>query len=207
MGEDYRSDIAGQFGAGFPLTAILEEDAITITENAYNQSGLKEKVATLGAPVAVGDLVYLIPGEKNTYPNTKGLPVVAEMAAGTFYAGIITSTPEWVKMPSASMAFTDTDSADWEAILAGDNYRVATVEFLGITGAIEVDVKADGSNAVVIGDPTSLKYDVSEKKYVPVGAAGGGAGLLPMHYVPVGSVGDLHTIEVGVLEGGIVAIA
>ena len=202
---DYRSNITGQFRAGFPLTAILAEGAITVADG-YNTSGFKEKIATPASPISVGDLVYLAPGTKNTYPATGGLPVVAKMTAGTYYAGIVVSTPEWVKMPSESMNFTDFDNADWAAILAGENYRIATVEFLGITGAMEVEVKSDAAKTVVIGDPTSLKYDVSEGRFVAVGSGGGGSGLVPMHYVPTGN-GDLHTIEVGVLATSIVAQA
>jgi hypothetical protein len=202
---DYTSDIAGDLGASsFKMTCILEEGAITVADG-YNTNGEKVTIATPAAPIAVDDLVYLIAGTKNLGAETRLNPVVAKLAAGTFYAGRVTSTPEWDHTPAATMAFTDCDNADWAAILAGRYYRKASVEFFGVTGAFAGTVTADGSNEVAIGAPGDLKWDVSLGTFVP--AASGGTGLLPMHYVPAGVAADTYTIMIGVLATSIVAIA
>ena len=205
MATDYTSDIAADLeAASFKMTCILEEGALTVADG-YNSRGQKETMVTPAAPIEKDDLVYLIAGTKNLFVETAGMPVVAKLAAGTFYAGRVTSTPEWKYTPAASMDFTDCDNADWAAILAGKYYRKASVEFFGITGAFGGTVTADGSNEVAIGVPGDLKWDVSLGTFVP--AASGGTGLLPMHYVPAGSSGDTYTIMIGVLATSIVAIA
>lgn len=197
------STIAGNFQHGFPITCILEEGAITVSASAYGPGGTKEKVATLAAEIVKDDLVYLIAGVQNTYAATKGMPVVAKLAAGTFYIGIVTSTPEWVKMPASTMAFTDCDNADWGLILSGEYYRVATVEFIGVTGVFKGAVTGDGANEVAIGAPGDLKWDVSLGTFIPV--ASGGTGLLPMHYVP--AVAASYNILIGALATSAVAVA
>jgi hypothetical protein len=205
MVTDYTSDIAGDLDASaFKMTCILEEGALTVGDG-YNTQGEKVTTATPAAPVVVNDLVYLIAGVKNLCVETGNKPVVAKLAAGTFYAGRVTSTPQWKSTPAADMAFTDCDNADWAAILAGEYYRIASVEFFGVTGAFEGTVTADGSNEVAVGAIADLEWDVSLGTFIPVGS--GGTGLLPMHYVPTGSSGDLYSIMIGVLATSIVAIA
>ena len=205
MVEDLTSDIAGDLDAGiFKMTCILEEGALTVADG-YNTSGQKVTTVTPAAPVIVGDLVYLIAGVKNLCVECGDKPVVAKLAAGTFYVGRVTSTPQWKKTPSETMAFTSCDNADWAAILAGEYYRIASVEFFGVTGAFKGIVTADGSHEVAVGALIDLKWDVSLGTFVPV--ASGGTGLLPMHYVPTGSSGDTYSIMIGVLATSIVAIA
>ena len=205
MVNDYTSDIAGDLDAAqFKMTCILEEGALTVSDG-YNTQGEKVTIVTPAAPIVVGDLVYLIAGVKNLYVETGGKPVVAKLAAGTFYVGRVTSTPQWKNTPAATKAFTDCDNADWAAILAGDYYRMASVEFFGVTGAFEGTVTADASNEVAIGALIDLKWDVSLGTFAP--AASGGKGLLPMHYVPTGSSGDTYSIMIGVLATSIVAQA
>jgi hypothetical protein len=202
---DYTSDIAGDLDACFfKMTCILEEGAITVSDG-YNPRGTKELNANPAAPIAEGDLVYLIAGTKNLCAECRKNPVVAKLAAGTFYAGRVTSTPQWKHTPAVSMPVTDCDNADWAAVLAGEYYRLASVEFFGLTGAFEGVVTADGSNEVAIGAPGDLKWDVSLGTFVP--AASGGAGLLPLHYVPAGVASDTYSIMLGVLATSIVAIA
>lgn len=207
MAEDLRSAISGDFKYGFPITCILEEGAVTISENAFTPTGLKETVATLGNQIVKGDLVYLIPGEKNMYVETHGMPVVEKLTSGTLFTGKVMTNPEWNVMPAATKAFTDCDNANWAAILAGKWFRTATVELFGISDIFTVDVLADSSNTVIIADQTSIKWDVSEGYFVPVGAAGGGLGLLPLHYSPAGTSGDKYTILVAPLLAGLVSIA
>lgn len=204
MVEDLTSDIAGDLDAGiFKMTCILEEGALTVADG-YNTSGQKVTTVTPAAPVIVGDLVYLIAGVKNLCVECGDKPVVAKLAAGTFYVGRVTSTPQWKKTPSETMAFTDCDNANWALILAGEYYRIASVEFFGVTGAFKGIVTADGSHEVAVGALIDLKWDVSLGTFVPV--ASGGTGLLPMHYVPTGSSGDTYSIMIGVLATSIVAI-
>jgi hypothetical protein len=204
MVTDRTSNVAGDLSSGrFGISCILEEGALTAGEG-YNPNGQKVAIATPAAPIAVDDLVYLIPGEKNLGAETNLDPVVAKLATGTVYAGIVTSTPRWVYVPTESMAFTDCDNADWATILAGKYYRKATVEFFGVTGAFAGTVTADGSNEVDIGAIGDLKWDVTLGTFIPV--ANGGTGLLPMHYVPTGSSGDTYTIMIGVLATSIVVI-
>lgn len=205
MATDRTSDVAGDLtSARFKIPCILEEGAITVADG-YNEVGQKVTTATPAAPIAVEDLVYLIPGVKNLGVETNLNPVVAKLAAGTSYAGVVTSTPRWYNMPSETMAFTDCDNADWASILSGKYYRMASVEFFGVTGAFEGTVTADGSNEVAIAAPGDLKWDVSLGTFVPVGS--GGAGLLPMHYVPAGVSTDTYSIMIGVLATSIVAQA
>lgn len=205
MATDYTSDIAGDLGAShFKMACILEEGALTVGEG-YSINGGKETIVTPAAPIAVNDLVYLIPGTKNLGVETNLLPVVAKLAAGQVYAGRVTSTPEWEDtMPATTKAFTDCDNPDWAAILAGKYYRKASVEFFGVTGAFAGTVTADGSNEVAIGAIGDLKWDVSKGTFAP--AASGGKGLVPMHHVPTGVSGDTYTIMIGVLATTIVAI-
>lgn len=206
MATDRTSDIAGDLSASrLGIPCILEEGAITVADG-YNTRGQLESIATVAAPILVNDLVYLIPGTKNLGVETRLNPVVAKLAAGTFYTGIVTSTPRWNDVPpTTSMAFTDCDNADWAAILSGKKYRMATVQFFGITGVFDGIVTADGSNEVAIGAIGDLKWDVSLGTFVP--SANGGTGLLPLHYVPTGSSGDTYSIMIGVLATSIVAIA
>jgi hypothetical protein len=197
------SDIAGDLDAShFKMTCILEEGTLT-KGTGYNPQGEKLTTITPAAPIVVDDLVYLIAGTKNLCAECADLPVVAKLAAGTFYAGRVTSTPQWKVMPTATKAFTDCDNADWAAILAGKWYRMASVEFFGVTGAFKGTVTADGSNEVAVGAIADLKWDVSAGTFVPVGS--GGTGLLPLHYVPAGVSGDTYSIIIGVLATSIVA--
>lgn len=205
MVTDYGSDIAGDLeAASFKMTCILEEGALTVADG-YNTQGQKVTTVTPAAPIVKDDLVYLIAGTKNLAVETGLKPVVAKLAAGTFYAGRVTSTPQWKETPAATKAFTDCDNADWAAILAGKYYRMASVEFFGVTGAFKGTVTADGSNEVAVGAIIDLEWDVSIGTFIPV--ASGGTGLLPMHYVPTGSSGDTYSIMIGVLATSIVAIA
>jgi hypothetical protein len=205
MGTDRTSDIAGDLdAASFKMTCILEEGTLTVG-TGYNPSGQKVTTVTPAAPIVVDDLVYLIAGTKNLCVECGDKPVVAKLAAGTFYAGRVTSTPQWKVMPAASKTFTDCDDADWAAILAGNWYRMASVEFFGVTGAFKGTVTADGSNEVAVGAIGDLKWDVSLGTFAP--AASGGKGLLPMHYVPAGVNLDTYSIMIGVLATSIVAQA
>jgi hypothetical protein len=201
---DNTSDIAGDLDAAtFKMTCILEEGALTVGDG-YNTQGEKVTTVTPAAPVIVGDLVYLIAGTKNLCVECGDKPVVAKLAAGTFYAGRVTSTPQWKSTPAASMAFTNCDNADWAAILAGEYYRIASVEFFGVTGAFKGTVTTIDTHEVAVGAIADLKWDVSDGTFAP--AANGGTGLLPMHYVPAGA-GNTYSIMIGVLATSIVAIS
>lgn len=202
---DRTSNIAGDLSSGrLGIPCILEEGALTVADT-YNEVGQKVTTASPAAPIAVEDLVYLIPGVKNLGAETRLNPVVAKLAAGTFYAGVVTSTPRWVNVPKESLAFTDCDNGDWATILSGRYYRMATVVFFGVTGMFKGTITADGSNEVAIGAPGDLKWDVSLGTFVPVNS--GGTGLLPMHYVPTGVNLDLYSVMIGVLATSIVAQA
>ena len=201
---DYTSDIAGDLGAShFKMTCILEEGALTVSEG-YGIGGGKQTIVTPAAPIAVNDLVYLIAGTKNLGVETNLNPVVAKLAAGTFYVGRVTSTPEWDTPPSESKAFTDCDNADWAAILAGKWYRKASVEFFGITGAFAGTVTDDGTHPIPVAAMANLKWDVSDGTF---GYSTGGTGLVPMHHTPGASAGDTYTIMIGVLATSIIAKA
>jgi hypothetical protein len=201
---DYTSDIAGDLdAASFKMTCIMEEGALTVADG-YNTQGQKVTTVTPAAPIVKDDIVYLIAGTKNLGAETGLKPVVAKMVAGTFYAGRVTSTPQWKETPTATKAFTNCDNVDWAAILAGNYYRMASVEFFGLTGAFKGTVTTIETHEVAIGAPGDLKWDVSDGTFVP--AASAGTGLLPMHYVPAGA-GNTYSIMIGVLATSIVAIA
>lgn len=207
MATDNRSSIAGVFKYGFTIPCILCEGAVTVAD-AFSPTGLKQDdMITFGAEIEKGDIVYLTPGTKNLYEETEGMPVMTKMDASTRYAGIVVTDPKpaWSTPPASTLAFTDCDNANWAAILAAKAFRVASVAFFFTDAVFEVDVLCDGSNEVAVAAPGDLKYDVSEEKFIPVDS--GGAGFVPLHYVPAGSSGDQYTILVAALTAGIVGTA
>lgn len=181
MTDDNQVNIAGDTGSGLKLTCILQEGAVTIS-SAYGITGGKETVATYGSELEEGDYVMIDAGTYNTYDNTDGLPVVKAVAGAGPIVGRVVSTPELVgKLPSATKAYTNSSSADWGAILSGDYYRIATVEFFGVKQAIKARALGDGSNAIVAGAITTINYDVSDASWMYV--ASGGSGVINCHHV------------------------
>ncbi len=188
---DNQSNISGDFDGYERITCILQEGAITYQASAYGIGGGKAPMVTLGAAIVKDSLVMLDVGVQNTYAACKGLPVVKKVAGAGPIIGRVVSNPKWVKVPSASKAYTDSDNADWGAILAGEWYEVATVEFFGASGFITGKVMADGTNAIPVGNSANIKYDVSDASWKY--AAAGGAGVINMHHNVAGAAGDLTT--------------
>lgn len=188
---DNQSNISGDFEGYERITCILQEGAITYQASAYGIGGAKAPMVTVGAAIVKDDFVMLDVGMQNTYVACKGLPAVKKIAGAGPIIGRVVSNPKWVHVPSASKAYTDSDNADWGAILSGEWYRVATIEFFGASSFIPGKVMADGTNAIVVGASATIKYKVADAawKY----AASGGAGVINMHHNVAGTAGDLTT--------------
>lgn len=176
------SDIAGDFPAGVKMTTILKEGAITLSSTTVDKSGGKLTTLSFATPLEQGDIVIISTDTANTYAATDGLPVATQpTGTGALLMGRIVSTPTLVKAPSASQ---DT----WATMLAGEYYRIATVEWFGLQDIIKATLVDSGENAVVPGVVGTLKADVSAT--VALGddglsladAASGGTGLIPLHY-------------------------
>ncbi|RKX64423.1 MAG: hypothetical protein DRP42_06390 [Tenericutes bacterium] len=200
------SNIAGDYLGGLPLTCILDEGAITVTDRMYGVGGTYETGISYASELREGDIVTLSDETSNTYDACKGMPVVETVAnADDKVIGIITSSPRPVIMPAAT---GDADSLTKR--LAGQYYRVATVEIWGgITAIRTARLLTADAVAVVPGVTTSLDLDVSQCTtdhdfVLNDVAAAAGAGFMPFHYAAKASGADM-TILVGIVGLGTAA--
>lgn len=200
---DARSTIAGSYPGpnNCKITCILDEGTGTVSSTVYDQTGLSAKGLTWGSELEEGDYVALSNDTANTFVATGGVPVV-EMAQNgeTLVIGKIISTPKLNKFPPT------TASADTLAErLAAGYYRTAVVEILGgVTKIEKATVMCDGSNACVPGVGSTLKFNITSG-YATTGAglqfdsaSSGGVGVIPFHYCPAGTDGDLYSCLVGI---------
>lgn len=180
------SQIAGDSGGGLKLPCILYEGAPTVTDDALGPDGYTDTVITFASPLKKDSFVVHDVQTENTYATTKGLPVVKAIAAGTLIVGRIISTPKLVRAPTTTAA-----GDSWAKQLAGEYYRVATVEWFGLSGAIKAVVKGQNSTAIVPGVCATMKIDASDSVALAGGVvtlavqdvANGGVGLISHHYV------------------------
>lgn len=195
------STIASNFEAGFPLATILYEGALTLVSEGYTPSGAKETFVSRAAGLQKDQIVMLSADSGNTFSATDGMPVATTFAAGTAkIIGKIVSEPQWVKVPTASQ---DT----WATMLAGKYYRVATVEWYGVTDVVPATLTDSGENAIEPGAVGTLKLDASALAADPDGgiqvsdAASGGTGVFSFHY---SNTAGTYTVLLGFTGGGIV---
>lgn len=181
-------------------TCILDEGAYTPADT-YDSTGRLRKGGTFASPVAVGDAVALSTDTGATHAACKGLVLVTRPSNGTaLIIGKVVEIKKFGNYPSTA-AKADTLAER----LAGGYYNKAIVEF-NIPAKVEtVTVKCDGSHAVTPGTGTTLKYGITDSvaalaynqgKIIYDVVASGGTGVIPLHYVPAGSSGDLYSCSV-----------
>jgi len=200
------STIAGYTGGGIKLPCILQEGNLTYGAKIHGADGYHDTGVTIASPIGKNDWVTIDADAANTYIATGGNPVVKALAAGTLIVGQVISEPTWQQVPIASQTVRAT-------ILAGSWYRVATVEFFGLSGVAKaILVGADAAN-VVPGVAGTIQIDASASNALtdttgPVAlsvadVASGAAGIISFHYVPKGTA----TVSVLVgFTGGVVTI-
>lgn len=198
---DNTSKIAGNYpDYAFDQTCILDEGAPTVS-SAYDAFGQKQTVVTWAAELHAGDWVAISNDTGNTYVATGGLPVVQKaVTTETLVIGQIVDIPTdgKAKMPANTAA-----GDSWAKQLAGGYYRKARVKLYGgIVALKKATVMCDGTNATVPGVGSTLKFNItsgySGHKLVFDSAASDGVGVIPFHYVPAGTNGDLYSCLVGV---------
>lgn len=194
---DNTSLYAGEYNSGQRYTCILDEGTYTPADT-FDFTGRLVHGGTFASLIAVGDAVAISTDTAATYAASRGLPVVTRPATGTtLLIGKVVGIEIFGNYPSSS---TQSDSLSER--LAGGYYRKAIVEFNFSTKLEAVTVKCDGIHAVTQGDGTTLKYGITDSvaalayqsgKIIYDVVASGGTGLIPLHYVPAGSNGDLYT--------------
>ena len=192
------SQIAGYTGGGIKLPCILQEGNLTYGAKVHGPDGYFDTGVTIASPLSKNDWVTLDGDAANTYDATLGNPVVKALTAAAEVIGQIISEPTWQAVPGASQTVRAT-------ILAGKWYRVATVEFFGLSGVAKaILVGADAAN-VVPGVVGTIQIDASASNALagttgPVAlscadVASGAVGIISFHYVAKG------TATVSVLVG------
>jgi hypothetical protein len=202
---DNTSLYAGNYrGAILPVTCILNEGAPTVG-TSYDQAGLSQKTLTWADELYEGDIIAIANDSDITYVATEGSPVVERPQNGeTLVLGRIVSTPKLEKFPAASA-----DANTLAERLAGGYFRTANIEFFGVTQVLKAEVMCDGSNPTVPGVGVTIKFNITSGGVKHTlcfdSAASGGVGVIPFHYVPAGTNGDLYNCLVG-LTGFLIAV-
>lgn len=198
---DNRTGIAGSFGKGLYPTVLIDEGALTPTTGHDRYGGRDRTIAVGAAPVNEGEPVALVNSTENTYALTEGniLVEIPQNSEGLVLGRI--GTPEQQKVP-ATAGVADTLTKRLQA----GYLRSAGMELL-FPGLIKkVTVKCNGSNATIPGVGTTLKLDITDSQdadnLVFVQCDSGGTGVIPLHYVPAGTSGDLY--DCGVIITGLI---
>ena len=146
---------AGFYGGGKEITCICNEGNIAVTANAHIPRGVMGySVVVLSAELDKGDFVAIDEDPLNTYAATHGIPVVVLANATTGLWGIVKSEPVWYgTFPQTAR----TESSAWETILTNYEYRIATIEFVGIISIFKAD--SEGTADIIPGAP--LAWDLS----------------------------------------------
>ena len=194
------STYAGQYGGVIQLTCILDEGAPTVTARTYGTGGTYETGHTWASELRKDDVVTLSAETSNTYEACRGLPVVETVTNGDDKViGQIVTEPRLVVTPPNT---TDSDSLTKR--LAGQYYRVATVEIWGgITSVRSARVLCTGTSAITPGSIDELDVDVSESTadHDLVLNDTAGAGFMPFHYV-ADDTGVSYTCLIGMISLG-----
>jgi len=160
---------AGWYGGGKEITCILNEGDIAVTANVHVATGtMGYSVVTLSAELDKGDFVAIDEDPLNTYATCHGIPAVVGVNATTGLWGIVKSEPVWYgTFPQTAR----TESSAWATILANTEYRIATIEFIGIISIFNAD--AEGTTDIIPGAP--LTWDISMVAFKDNGTTATGA--------------------------------
>jgi len=194
------STYAADFGGLLQIPCILDEGAPTVTARTYGPGGTYETGHTWASELRKGDVVSLDASTNCTFSACRGMPCVETVSTtDDLVIGMVVSEPRLVVTPGTSAA-ADT----LEERLAGQYYRVATVEIWGgITAIRTARVLCTGTSAITPGSTTELDVDVSESTtdHDLVLNDTAGTGFIPFHYVPDDS-GTSYTCLVGIATLG-----
>lgn len=145
------SSISGDYGFVTQVSVILKEGDITVNSSAYGPFG-KQTVCTLAAEICQGDIVALSAETENTYDACGGNFVVDRIASTVDLAiGRIIDEPKWVRQPATSQS-------TWGDMLAGNYYRIATVELFIPMSIFKATLVCNDKTAITPG--TTGKLDI-----------------------------------------------
>lgn len=191
---DNTTNIGSSRAPGPRETAILEEGAITIS-TGINGNGREQTIYVGAAPLAIGDPVAIVNSSDNTYTATNGNILVEQPqnSEGLTIGKIFSSQTALKKNPATAAAANTLAKR-----LTGNYHRLADVEIF-IPGIIKkITIACDGTHPIVPGVGTTIQLDITKSlaAHTPIytAAASGGTGIIPLHYVPAGSSGDLYNI-------------
>lgn len=180
--------VAGDFGLGMPMTVLLDEGEIVVSEG-LSPTGRMQKSYAFSAPVKIGDIVELFEDASITFDATGGLPVMRKprndgSGAGVYGRVLMIDVPR--RVPAEGE-----DTSDLADRLAGGYLRPATVEIMGLKGASVFEVKQDSSNALEVGaaGKLSLEFDDNDVATgrIMVVTSGGTLPMRSFHRIAAGS--------------------
>lgn len=191
---DNTTNLGSSRAPGPRETAILEEGNITIS-TGIDGNGREQTVYVGAASLAIGDPVAVVNSSENTYTATNGNILVEQPqnSEGLVIGRIYSSETALKKNPATAGA---ADSLAKR--LTGNYHRLADVE-LFVPGVIKkITIACDGTHPIVPGVGTTIELDITKSlaahKPIYTAAASGGTGIIPLHYVPAGTSGDLYNI-------------
>lgn len=188
------STIAGELGGGILVTCILSEGAPTVNARAYNKGNARLPVTTWAAEVYQGDVVALSNETLNTYVATYGLPVVEAPVNGeTLVFGQVMTEPVLVKAPPTTVA-----GDSWTKQIAGQYYRIATIECWIAHSIQKARVLTTDTAAIVPGVGATVQVDISASytnhTLTVNDTAANGVGCVPLHYLAKLGAGDYNIL-------------
>jgi hypothetical protein len=196
---DNQSTIAGNYkGTGPTIECILDEGAPTVSDGAFGPEGLTMRVAINPSVSSLeeGQAIALSNDVLNTFVGTEGMPIVERAVNGEVLVfGTIVSKPKWNTEPP-----TTASAASLTLRLAGKYYRTALVEFHIPGKIVAAQVMCDGTHACVPGVGATLQANITKMYtsgndgYFFDSVTSGGTGVIPLHYAPAGTDGDLYTV-------------
>lgn len=191
---DNTTNLGANRAPGPRETAILEEGNITISTD-IDGTGRERTTYPRAASLAEGDPVAIVNSSENTYTATNGNILVERPQNGEgLTIGKVYGTPGSLKQVPATAGAADSLTKR----LSGNYHRLASVE-IWVPGTIKkITIACDGSHPIVPGVGTTIELNITKSlaAHTPIytAAASGGTGIIPLHYVPAGSSGDLYNI-------------
>jgi len=187
------SSISGDYGFVKQVPVILKEGNITVSSSAYGPFG-KMTVCTPATEICQGDPVSLSVDTANTYAATGGNFVVAPIANSVDLAiGRIVDEPKWVRQPAASQT-------DWDTMLAGEYYRIATVELFIPMSIFKATLVCANASAIVPGTVGYIDISATASiaahglSVVDLAGATGSTSMIPLTYVAQASSGSFSVL-------------
>ena len=186
------STTSGDYGFVRQVPVILKEGNITVSSSAYGPFG-KMTACTFASEICQGDIVALSTDTANTYDACGGNFVVDRIATTVDLAiGRIIDEPKWVRQPATSQ---DT----WATMLAGNYYRIATVELFIPMSIFKAAIVCGNKAAITPGTTEKLDIGASASlaahglSVVDV-ANGGTANMIPLTYVAQAATGSFSVL-------------